>query len=183
MPAQSLPSMDADRITSITTAFAQVASSLRELANNNHEGVDLVSTLVTMLGAGTGAGAPFVAAAQVPSDAELITRSRDLIDALDRGDAKVIEATLAPGFLFFEGGPPRDRDSVLARINQRPTKIPYIATRTWDSESVVRKDDALVFTGMAHELQGGNDSHGGYLYDGWYLVQWAVPATCGAYSC
>lgn len=166
-PAESLPTIDADRVANITAAFARVTSSLRELANNRNEGPDLIATLATMLGGG--GPTPSIPA---PSDADLTARSHDLIDALDRGDLEAVEAALAPDFLVFEGGSPRDRESVIARITQRTAMTPYIAKRSWDAECVTRKGDALVFTGMAHEVQGGNDSHGGYLYDGWYFLRW-----------
>jgi len=168
MPADSLPSIDTNRIAEITAAFAHVTSSLKELANNHDGGTDLISTLTTMLGGGV---VPLVEL-PAPSDAELIARSRALIDALDRGDLVAIDAVLAPGFLVFDGGSPRDRDSVVARITQRTAQVPYIGARTWEDEGVTRKGEALVFTGLAHEIQGGNDTHGGYLYDGWYLLQW-----------
>lgn len=66
----------------------------------------------------------------------------------------------------------KDREAVLATVVQRTSTVPYIAKRTWDSECVVHKADAIVFMGKAHEVQGGNETHGGYLYVGWYLLQW-----------
>lgn len=164
--------MDADRIASITAAFAQVTSSLRELAINDDRGRDLLATLVMMLGGSTN-GAPAVAI-EVPTDAEITRRSHELIDALDRGDTDTVDALLAPDFFCFDGGHARDRDVVFARIRNRPRKASFIATRTWDDERVARRGNTIAFTGMAHEVQGGNDTHGGYLYDGWYLVQWVL---------
>jgi hypothetical protein len=86
---------------------------------------------------------------------------------LDRADVAAVEPSLAPGFVHFRGGPMIDRETMLARLEQRKAKVPYIAERTWDNERVLRKADALVFTGRAREVQGGNEIHGGYLYGGW----------------
>ena len=175
----------------MTTAFAQIMSSLEQLANDcRNRGLDPVTMLMTMISGVAGRAGGVVAAPQVaampvidvgslsaptpvstPSDAELKRRSHDIIDALDRGDVAAVEAALAPSFIHFAGGSGTDRDAVLAKIKQRKSCW-YIAKRTWDNEQVVRKDDALVFMGRAHELQGGNDTHGGYLYDGCYLLQW-----------
>jgi SAM-dependent methyltransferase len=109
---------------------------------------------------------------QTPSDVELTKSSHELIDALDHGDLAAVDAALAPSFVGFRGGAPKDRDTMLATIMRRRSSVPYIARRTWGNESVVRKADVLVFMGEAHEVQGGNETHGGYLYDGWYLLQW-----------
>ena len=107
-----------------------------------------------------------------PCDAELASRSHDLIDALDRADLATVARTLAPGFVRFRDGAALDREAMLMRMMQRRSKVPYIASRTWTNECVVRTGNALVFTGTAHEIQGGNDTHGGYVFDGWYLLQW-----------
>lgn len=176
----------------ILAALTQINRALHVLASRSR-GVEAMTMLMQMLssraGGSTGfAPAPlpaalapahgFIESASVsrplpaPSDAELTRWCHDLIDALDRGDVAAVAAVLAPGFVAFRGGPAKDRDAVLATASQRTSKMPYIAKRTWHHESVVRKDDALVFTGKAHEVQGGNDTHGGYTYDGWYLLQW-----------
>ena len=176
----------------MTTAFAQIMSSLKGLANDcRNRGLDPVTMLTMVLGGAGSAGGGVAAASQapamppvinvetlsvpppvpMPSDTELTKRSHDLIDALDRGDVAALDAALAPSFVGFKGGPPTTRDPVLAALKQRESCW-YIAKRTWDNEQVVRKNDALVFTGRAHEVQGGNDTHGGYLYVSWYLLQW-----------
>lgn len=110
--------------------------------------------------------------AQTDDDAGVVTRSHDFIDALDRDDVIAVAAALAPGFVHFVDGAAIDRDTMLTMIMQRKSNVRHIAKRVWEDERVVRNDDIVVFTGKAHEVQGGNDTHGGYLYDGWYLVQW-----------
>jgi SAM-dependent methyltransferase len=101
----------------------------------------------------------------------LITLSHLVIDALDRGDVAAVEALLAPSFVAFKRGTPIDRDAVVASINAQASSRRYISKRTWSEERVVRKPDALVFLGKAHEVEGG-EIYGGYLFDGWYLLQW-----------
>lgn len=168
----------------LAAAFAQVMSTFEDLANNcRDQGLDPVSMLMTMMsgraatrGVDVAArgSAPVIEArpTSVPSDAELIERSHDLIDALDRGDVATVAAVLAPSFVRFAGDTAMDRDAMLMAIMQRSTKVPPVEKRTWNNESVVRKGDALVFTGKADEVQGGNETKGGYLYTGWYLLQW-----------
>lgn len=172
----------------MTTAFAQVMSSLEELANHcRNQGVDPLTTFMTMMSSrgimltpqaagiqptlSVEAPSAPMPAALTPDDAEIMSRSRDLIEALDRGNVAAVEPALAPGFVRFVGGAATDREAMLAMIRKRESPW-YIAQRTWNDERVVRKSDALLFVGRAHELQGGNDTHGGYIYDGWYLVQW-----------
>ena len=155
----------------IAGAFTQIMSSLEDLARNcRDQGMDLMTVMATVMSGAAPQAVPHVSA--TPADDEIIQRSHELLCALDRADVFAVEPALAPGFIHFVSGPPKDRVEVLSTLAQRPSKVPYIAKRTWDHESVVRKDDALVFTGKAHEIQGGNDTHGGYLYEGWYLLQW-----------
>ncbi|MBA3672274.1 MAG: methyltransferase domain-containing protein [Gemmatimonadaceae bacterium] len=155
----------------------QIKTSLQVLANTcRDQGMDLMTIMMTLM-SGVGGGDRSLAAqaaafSPTPTDAELVRLSHDLMDALDRGDLVAVNATLAPAYLEFVDDQPRDRSAVLASIAQRTSKAPYIARRTWDAERVVRKDDVLVFTGRAHEVQGGNETHGGYLYEGRYLLQW-----------
>lgn len=173
----------------IAAALAQVTSSLEDLASKcRDQGIDPMTMIMTMMSGGARRdGGGIVAApqaamppmlridglpAQEPSDAELTRRSHDFIDALDRGDVVAVAAALAPGFVHFVEGAAIDRDAMLMTIVQRRSNERHIAKRTWDDERVVQKDDAIVFTGKAHEVQGGNETHGGYLYDGWYLLQW-----------
>jgi hypothetical protein len=167
----------------ITAAVTQIMSSLEDLAKKcRGRGTDPMAMIMTILSGSARGTATGVAASAVPAaidaaatDAELAKRSRDLIDAMDRGDIAAVEATLAPGFVGFKGGPPVDRAAVLAAIGQR--RASYIATRTWSDERLLRRPDAVVFLGRAHEV--GSQAHGGYLFDGWYLLQW-VP-TGGAW--
>ena len=168
----------------IAAAFTQALSSLEDLANKCRDcGIDPVAMITTMMfGGGPRAGAlsPVSSVASLSgspplpeaSDAEIARRSRDVIHALERADFAAVATTLAPGFVHFVDGEAVDREALLMTIMQRRSKMRHIASRTWDDERVVRKGNALVFTGRAHEVQGGNDIHGGYLYDGWYLVQW-----------
>jgi SAM-dependent methyltransferase len=112
-------------------------------------------------------------AVPAPDDARVTQLSHDVLVFFDKGDAAKLEAVLAPGFVKFEGGRPETRADVLAAVKARKPGVDYIKSRTWDKERVFRDGDHLVFIGKAHEEQGGNDSHGGYLFDGWYMLQWA----------
>ncbi len=187
---------DRDRVAGgaareITAAFTQVMSSLEDLAKNcRNQGIDPMTMLMTVMSSSAGRGGRASAAPQAaaipaaidvealstsvptPSDAELIKRSHDLVDALDRGDIATVAAALAPGFVRFVDGAAIDRDAMVLTTIQRRSMVPDVEKRSWDDESVVRKDDTLVFMGKAHEVQSGNSTKGGYLHDGWYLLQW-----------
>lgn len=156
----------------IAVAFTRAMSSLDDLAHHCRDrGLDPLTMIMTMMSGAAASGSGSSPNLAAMSDAELVQRSHDLIEALDRADVVAIEAALAPGFVHSAGGPPLDRLAVLSAIAQRTSKVPYIGKRTWDCESVVRRDDALVFTGRAHEVKG-NETRGGYFFVGWYLLQW-----------
>ena len=168
----------------ITAVLTQIMSSLEDLGNKcRDQGIDPLTMIMTAMSGnagreGGGAMPPIgidaqsaLVPVQTSSDAVFTTRSHDFIDALDRGDVVAVASALAPGFVHFVAGTAIDRDAMLRMIVQREN-MRHIAKRTWDDDRVVRKDDAIVFTGKAHEVQGGNETHGGYLYDGWYLLQW-----------
>lgn len=108
-----------------------------------------------------------------PSSAEVITWSRALLEAYDRGDAEALAAALAPGFAHVEGGRITSGEAMLTRVRGRKPGPPMFASRTWDKEQVHQVGDHIVFIGKATERQGGNDLKGGYKYLGWYLLQWA----------
>ena len=107
-----------------------------------------------------------------PSEASLRQWSHDVIDAYDRGDVSAMDAALASGFVHFEGSAPTGRDVELAQLAKRKPGSPQIVKRSWSEEhAYVRTDDAL-FIGRAAEHMGGNDSHGGTDFDGWYTLTW-----------
>lgn len=139
---------------------AELAKTFAHLARS-FEGADPRAMLTLLLQAASRPSAP--------SDDEIVQRSRDLIEAVDRGDVPAVDAALAPAFLQFEGGPSTDRDRLLAKTARKSARI---ASRDWDRESVVRKDDVLVFTGRARETERGSTTHGAYYYVGWFLLQW-----------
>ena len=189
---------DRDRVAGgaareITAAFTQVMSSLEDLAKNcRAQGIDPMTMLMRAMSGSAGRGGPnagpqaiYVEALSAPtsvptpSDAELIKRSHDLVDALDRGDVATVAAALAPGFVRFVDGAAIDRDAMLLTTIQRRSMVPDVESRSWDDDSVVRKDDMLVFMGKAHEVLSGNRTKGGYIHDGWYLLQWV--RACGAW--
>jgi len=109
----------------------------------------------------------------VPDDATVIAMSHRVIEAYDRGDAAAVTAALGRGFVRFEGGAPSDGAAMLKELAAREPGAAYMASRAWRDERVRRDGAQLVFVGRAHEVQGGNDVHGGYRFDGWYLLAWA----------
>jgi SAM-dependent methyltransferase len=116
--------------------------------------------------------APSPAPAPPPSAATIAQRSHDVLAAMDRGDADSVAAVLAPDYVHFEWDYV-DRDHELAELRKRGKSGPTIATRTWSHEHVsVRANDAIV-VGEALEHTAGNESHGGYNYDGWYTLAWS----------
>jgi SAM-dependent methyltransferase len=174
--------MPPDIAAEITTAITETMSSLDELTTKcRKHGIDPMAMVMTVMSR-LRASHPVAGATAFPSPtetthAEIVQRSRHFVYALDCGDADAVEPMLAPGFVHFVGGPATDRDTVLARMRQRTSKAPYFATRTWQQENVVPNGDTLIFSGRAHEVQGGNETHGGYIYDGWYVLQWVRDGT------
>lgn len=154
------PGFDQDHALPTSTNPAELAATLAQWMKP-FEGKDPVSLLAMLMAS--------VKARLAASDLEIVERSRALIDAVDRGDVAAVDAALASGFVQFEGSNAIDRDALLASTAQRTASI---AQRTWDSENVVRKDDILVYTGKAHETKRGNARHDGYVYVGWFLLQW-----------
>jgi len=107
-----------------------------------------------------------------PTEAEILQRSHDVIDAFDRGDVPTVAAALGADFVHFEGGEPTERAAELDQMAKRKPEAPHIATRAWSHEHVYAHPDSAVFIGEAAEHMAGNDSHGGFNYDGWYTLAW-----------
>lgn len=139
----------------------------------------LLSLLVTGAAA-CGAPAPHLVAPPAVSSAPapaltaatLVARSHAVLELFDRGDADGMAAILADDFVHFEGGAPTLRDAELTRLRARPPGTPMFASRTWTDEFTQVGVDHALFIGKATEVQGGNDSHGGYCYVGWYTLGW-----------
>lgn len=160
----------------IAAAYQQAMSSLSVLAERcRAHGIDPMA----MLAATMGGVRPdhSVAAATQPTqmplgDFDAITYSHDLIDDLDRAEVNAVDAALAESFVGFDGVRTKDRVTILATIRQRRSQVPSIAGRTWTEDQVIDKGNTVVFIGKAHEVLGGNETKGGYVSDGWYLLQW-----------
>lgn len=169
------PGGDAAASAEIVAALAHAIGSLKDLASKCHDrGIDPMAMMSKMVFGDLGSGRDSRPASELPmpSDDELAKRSHNLVEAIDRADLTILARTLAPGFVRFHDGAVIHREALLATLMHRRSKAPYIGRRTWDHDRVVRTGDAVVFSGRAHEVQGGNDTHGGYTFDGWYLVQW-----------
>lgn len=172
-PAIQLPDLsglaEANVAPEVLATLGEIMSTLEALERRRSQEIDLTPMLMMMLMASAERER---AVAAVPSDAEIIQRSKDLIEALDRADEVAVAGALAPGFVYFHASRAHDRDTLLARLMQRRSKVQLVVNRTWEDEYVVHKDDVLVFTGNVREIQGGNERNGGYIDDGTYLVQW-----------
>jgi SAM-dependent methyltransferase len=107
-----------------------------------------------------------------PSEADVVRWSHNVLDAYDRGDGSALDAALGPGFVHFEGGAVTEREAELARVAKRKPSAPHITSRAWSVEHVYVRPDHALFIGQAKEHMGGNDSHGGSDFDGWYTLQW-----------
>jgi len=116
---------------------------------------------------------PAVAAAPAPTKDQIIERSHAVLLAYDHAEIAPLEAAWSDRMLHFEGGKPSSRADELAQLKKRPPGELYVKARTWTDEHVQLSTDDAVFIGKATEVQGGNDSHGGYRYLGWYMLQWA----------
>ena len=103
----------------------------------------------------------------------MISRSHAILEAIDRGDRAVVEATLAPDFVRFEGAA-ATRAQVIAHLDRdKGDPASGIAERTWSDEHVIAHPTDAIFVGRASERQAGNDVHGGgYRFDGWYTLVW-----------
>ena len=106
------------------------------------------------------------------TSAELATRSHTVLELFDRADVAAFEPLLAERFVHFEGGPPKLRDAELAELRKRTPGAPMFASRSWSDEFTQVGTEDAVFIGKATEVQGGNASHGGYRYTGWYTLHW-----------
>jgi SAM-dependent methyltransferase len=172
-----------DPTSEITAAVARTLSSLEELTRKcRSHGIDPMTTMMSVISR-LRASEPVpatqtdTASAWMATHTNIVQRSRALVDALDRGDLEAVEPALAPGFIHVVGRTVTDRETSLSRINQRTSKGPYFGTRTWESETVTPNGDAVVFNGKAREVQGNNETHGGYINDGWYSLQWLCIGT------
>jgi len=112
------------------------------------------------------AGAPPPA----PTEASLLQRSHDVLAAMDRADVAVVEFQLAADYVHFEGDLV-DREHELSTLRTRGTG-PHIGTRTWSHEHVMVGAGEAIVVGEALEHTAGNESHGGYNFDGWYTLVW-----------
>jgi SAM-dependent methyltransferase len=113
---------------------------------------------------------PSAAPSPPPTEASLLQRSHDVLAAMDRADVAVVEGQLAPDYVHFEGDVV-DREHELSTLRTRGTG-PHIATRTWSHEHVTVGTGEAIVVGEALEHSAGNESHGGYNYDGWYTLVW-----------
>jgi SAM-dependent methyltransferase len=112
-------------------------------------------------------------AASLPSEASVRKWSHDLLEAYDRGDVAAVDATLASGFILFEASVPTSREAELAHLAKRKRGSPHIEKRSWSNEHVFVRVDSALFIGEAAEHMGGNDSHGGNDFRGWYTLVWS----------
>ena len=189
----------------IRAALRHTVSSLEDLANKCRDrGIDPMTMIATAMAgdlggseAGDDAGTQAVAApsagdvelrvapgsAPTPGDAEIARLSHDLIDAIGRADLGRVATMLAPGFVYFKDGAVIDRETMFTTLIQQRSTAPYIATRTWDHDRAARKGDTVVFSGKAHEVQGGNDSHGGYISRDGIWCNGSGPLRLGERSC
>jgi SAM-dependent methyltransferase len=119
--------------------------------------------------------APVAPPAAPPSTQSVVQNSHEVLAAMDRGDVPAVAAALAPDYFHFARDY-TDRDHELHEVEAvrtRGPKAPHIGTRTWSHERVsVRANDAI-FVGEALEHVTGNESHGGYDFDGWYTLAWS----------
>ncbi|MEZ4261472.1 MAG: methyltransferase domain-containing protein [Polyangiaceae bacterium] len=107
-----------------------------------------------------------------PTESEVRTWSHAILEAHDRGDVAALAEGLAASFVHFEGGTPSDRQTELGRVAKRKPGAPHIASRGWSNEHVFVHGDRALFIGEAAEHMGGNDSHGGQEFHGWYTLDW-----------
>lgn len=176
-PAFQLPDLSglaqADVAPEVLATLGEIMSSLESLTRRRSEELDsspmLMMLMMMMMMASADRGRPVD---PVPSAAEIIERSKGLIEALDRSDVAAVAGVLSPGFVYFHASRAHDRDTLLARLAQRRCKVALVAARTWEDECVIHKDDVLVFTANVREIQSGNERNGGYIDEGTYLVQW-----------
>lgn len=132
----------------------------------------LAATVVALTGCRPG---PAVAPrpAPAPSAAEVIAKSHAILEAFDRGDVDAIRPVLAASYVRFEGSIV-DRAAELESLAKRKPDAPHIAKRTWSDEHAFVGPHAATFIGKAREQSSGNEVHGGgYIYDGWYTLEWA----------
>lgn len=107
------------------------------------------------------------------ADAEIVTKSHAILVALDRGELATAKATLGAGYVHFADGSFADRDRELAAVAHWKQDGSHIGGRTWGDEHVFSRGTEVIFVGKATEHQAGNDTHGGYDFEGWYTLAWS----------
>jgi SAM-dependent methyltransferase len=116
--------------------------------------------------------APVAPPVSPPSEQSIVQRSHDVLAAMDRADVPAVAAALAPDYFRFEGDY-TDRNHELEALRARGPNAPHIGTRAWSHERVSVRANEAIFVGEAIEHATGNESHGGYNYDGWYTLAWS----------
>jgi SAM-dependent methyltransferase len=95
--------------------------------------------------------------------------SHALLEAWDHGDHAAVERALAPGFVHVENSSTLDRAAQLERLG-KPHPKRWIDRREWMKQQVITQGDTAVFVGEVKEHDNGG--HGGYAYEGTYILQW-----------
>lgn len=111
-----------------------------------------------------------------PTREQIVERSHAMLLAYDRADLAALDELWSAQLWHFEGGKPTTAAEERAATEKRVGEPVMIKHRTWSDEVVRLGTDDAVFIGKAVETQGGNDTHGGYRYTGWYTLQWAREA-------
>jgi SAM-dependent methyltransferase len=129
-------------------------------------------TVSATQGCGGTSPAPVAGARRAATGEVIQAKSNQLLLAHDRGDVATVAAELSPDFLHFEGSKPTNRDGEIESLRKRLPGAPHIGAREWSEQHVYVQKHTATFFGKANEKMAGNDSHGGYNFEGWYTLTW-----------
>jgi ubiquinone/menaquinone biosynthesis C-methylase UbiE len=132
----------------------------------------LLACVLLSLSCGSSPARPQGSAATATTEAFIAAQSDSVLQAFDRADVNGFSALTDNNFLHFEGGKPTDRAAELEQLSKRPANAPHVGERTWTEQHVYVQQQTATFFGKATERAAGNDTHGGYTYEGWYTLTW-----------
>jgi SAM-dependent methyltransferase len=118
------------------------------------------------------APAPAAPAAPDLDDREVIAKSHELLDAMDRADVAAFEAMVAPSFVYFLTERYLDAKNVSSTLQARVDRHSPVHSRTWDEQRVYRTASSAVFIGRSTEHVPPEGDFTGGDRDGFHTIAW-----------
>jgi hypothetical protein len=164
--ANSLPELAPD----VTRALTGAVEAFRELTDQcQRHAIDPMPMLAAMM---RGEQVSTIPAAEAPVQFDAVRWSHEFIEAFDRGDAQHVDTRLASAFVLFDSARARDRTAIIAAMLSGSWQS-SVTSRAWLEEHVMELGGTAIVLAKVQEVPSGNDTHGGYRRDGWFLFQWS----------